>query len=69
MHIERSFTALDEFIVHHKILSICEDLMSARRKIEKLTPAEMDQAVSILERLKIDMENVKHSSHKITQEK
>lgn len=54
---ERSFTALDEFIIHHKILSICEDLMSVRRRIEKLTPAEMEYAITILERLKKDIEN------------
>lgn len=54
---ERSFTALDEFIIHHKILSICEDLMSVRRRIEKLTPAEMEYAIAILERLKKDIEN------------
>ncbi len=55
---------MDIFIIHHKILSICEDLMSARRKIEKLTPTEMDYAVSILERLLADMENNKHPSQK-----
>lgn len=54
---ERSFAALDEFIIHHKILSICEDLMSVRRRIEKLTPAEMEYAITILERLKKDIEN------------
>ncbi len=58
---------MDEFIIHHKILSICEDLMSARRKIEKLNPAEMDYDISILERLLADMENNKHSSQKINQ--
>lgn len=58
---------MDEFILHHRILSICEDLMSARRKIEKLTPAEMDQAVSIMERLIADMENNKRTSKKINQ--
>lgn len=65
MIIERSLTALDTFIIHHKILSICEDLMSVRRRIEKLTPAEMDYAVSILERLRADMENNKCPSQKI----
>ncbi len=58
---------MDTFIIHHKILSICEDLMSARRKIEKLTPAEMDYAVSLLERLLADMENNKSPSQKINQ--
>lgn len=48
---------MDEFIIHHKILSICEDLMSIRRRIEKLTPAEMEYAITILERLKKDIEN------------
>lgn len=48
---------MDEFIIHHKILSICEDLMSVRRRIEKLTPAEMEYAITILERLKKDIEN------------
>lgn len=56
---------MDEFIIHHKILSICEDLMSVRRRIEKLTPAEVDYAVSILERLLADMENNKCPSQKI----
>lgn len=58
---------MDYFSLHHKILSICEDLMSARRKIEKLTPAEMDYAVSLLERLLADMENNKSPSQKINQ--
>lgn len=48
---------MDEFIIHHKILSICEDLMSVRRRIEKLTPAEIEYAITILERLKKDIEN------------
>lgn len=48
---------MDEFIIHHKSLSICEDLMSVRRRIEKLTPAEMEYAITILERLKKDIEN------------
>lgn len=48
---------MDEFIIHHKILSICEDLMSVRRRIEKLTPAEIECAITILERLKKDIEN------------
>ncbi|MEZ3452758.1 MAG: hypothetical protein K1W17_00100 [Oscillospiraceae bacterium] len=54
---ERSFVTLDYFSLHHKILSICEDLMSVRRRIEKLTPAEMEYAITILERLKKDIEN------------
>lgn len=58
---------MDTFIIHHKILSICEDLMSVRRRIEKLTPAEMDYAVSLLERLLADMENNKSPSQKINQ--
>lgn len=62
---ERNFVTLDYFSLHHKILSICEDLMSVRRRIEKLTPAEMDYAVSILERLLADMENNKCPSQKI----
>lgn len=56
---------MNNFSLYHKILSICEDLMSARRKIEKLTPAEMDYAVSLLERLLADMENNKRPSQKI----
>lgn len=58
---------MNNFSLYHKILSICEDLMSARHKIEKLTPAEMDYAVSILERLLADMENNKCPSQKINQ--
>lgn len=58
---------MDYFSLHHKILSICEDLMSVRRRIEKLTPAEMDYAVSLLERLLADMENNKSPSQKINQ--
>lgn len=41
--------------------------MSVRRRIEKLTPAELNYAVSLLERLRADMENNKSPSQKINQ--
>ena len=55
---------MDNFSIHHKILSICEDLMSVRRRIEKLTPEETELAITILERLKADIENNNRPSQK-----
>lgn len=52
---------MDDFSIHHKILSICEDLMSVRRRIEKLTDAEKELAIALLERLKTDMEKGEHN--------
>lgn len=48
---------MDDFAIHHKILSICEDLMSVRRRIEKLTPEETELAIALLEQLATDIEN------------
>lgn len=52
---------MDEFATCHKILSICEDLMSARRRIEQLTPEETEYAVIILEKLLNDVKSNKDS--------
>lgn len=45
----------NSFTLHHKILSACEHLMTARRIIESMTEEELAAAVSILERLAADM--------------
>lgn len=45
---------IDVFAFHHKILSACEHLMTARRIIESMTEEELAAAVSILERLAED---------------
>jgi len=50
---------LDKFSVYHKILSICEDIMDIRKKLSSLTDEETELAVSLLERLKTDIENRK----------
>lgn len=53
---------MDTFKLHYEILSICESLMSARRRIEKLTPEETEQAIELLKRLKEDLKSRNDSS-------
>lgn len=50
---------VDPFTLHHKILSACEHLMTARRIIESMTDEELAAAVSILERLAADTKGEK----------
>lgn len=53
---------MDSFDLHYKILSICEHLMQARRKIDSMTDEERKIAVSLLKRLLAESRDKKEES-------
>lgn len=56
----------DPFTLHHKILSACEHLMTARRIIQSMTEEERKTAVSYLERLVADTKGEKQKCQRKT---